>query len=175
MGVHGHTLAGIHSNVSHTHIVAVVMTFTIYIWVEISWAGYKWLKCHCWHDHKSINHLQRCHFTVCGRYCEEFESLSGHCCSWKGFLCSYTSIQFFFKLTFKYIFTFFAVHKQQGKPSKWTWLLVEFMINVITAVLYFMGVYGCVVLFDFCFVYVYYMLKFNDNNNLKNYSMIILQ
>lgn len=94
----------------------------------------------------------------------------------KSFLVQLHFYSFFFKLTFKYIFTFFAVHKQQqGKPSKWTWLLVEFRINVITAVLYFMGVYGCVVLFDFCFVYVYYMLKFNDNNNLKNYSMIILQ
>lgn len=167
MGVHGHTLAGIHSNVSHTHIVAVVMTFTIYIWVEISWAGYKWLKCHCWHDHKSINHLQRCHFTVCGRYCEEFESLSGQCCSWKVFLCSYTSIQFFLNwlLNIYLLSLLFSNNMENGK----------FMINVITAVLYFMGVYGCVVLFDFCFVYVYYMLKFNDNNNLKNYSVIILQ
>lgn len=167
MGVHGHTLAGIHSNVSHTHIVAVVMTFTIYIWVEISWAGYKWLKCHCWHDHKSINHLQRCHFTVCGRYCEEFESLSGHCCSLKVFLCSYTSIHFFLNwlLNIYLLSLLFSNNMENGK----------FMINVITDVLYFMGVYGCVVLFDFCFVYVYYMLKFNDNNNLKNYSMIILQ
>lgn len=158
MGVHGHTLAGIHSNVSHTHIVAVVMTFTIYIWVEISWAGYKWLKCHCWHDHKSINHLQRCHFTVCGRYCEEFESLSGHCCSWKGFLCSYTSIQFFLKLTFKYIFTFFAVLKQHGKRKIYD------------------KCYYCCFIFHGCLwmccivwflLYVNYMLKFNNNNHIK--------